>query len=153
VIAGNLRSMFLVSRAAVRQMRGQAPGPAGRRGAILNMSSVLAEHPSAPLFSTHAYAASKGAINSFSRAVAAHYAADGIRVNVIAPALVATPMSERAQSDPQILDYLRARQPLAGGPMASDDLVGTILYLLSDEARMVTGQVVSVDGGWSLGGP
>jgi NAD(P)-dependent dehydrogenase (short-subunit alcohol dehydrogenase family) len=145
VMAANVRSMFLVSRAAVRQMLAQGGG-----GALLNMSSVLAEHPSAPLFSTHAYAASKGAINSFSLAVAAHYAADGIRVNVIAPALVATPMSRRAQGDAQILDYLRRRQPLAGAPIAADELVGTVLYLLSDDARMVTGQIVAVDGGWGV---
>jgi NAD(P)-dependent dehydrogenase (short-subunit alcohol dehydrogenase family) len=147
VMAANLRSMFLVTRAAVRRMLHQ-----GRGGAILNMSSVLAEHPSAPLFSTHAYAASKGAINAFSRAVAAHYARDGIRVNVIAPGLVATPMSRRAQEDEQIVAYLRERQPLAGGPIAADDLVGTILYLLSDDSRLVTGQVLAVDAGWGIGG-
>lgn len=149
VMAANLRSMFLVTRAAVRQMLAQ-PAGAGGRGAILNMSSVLAEHPSAPLFSTHAYAASKGAINSFSRAVAAHYAAEGIRLNVIAPGLVATPMSRRAQEDPTILAYLGRRQPLAGAPIDAEDLVGTILYLLSDDSRMVTGQVIAVDAGWGI---
>lgn len=152
VMATNVRTVFLVTRAAVRQMLGQATRDGGLRGAILNMSSVLAEHPSAPRFSTHAYAASKGAINSFSLAVAAHYAPDGIRVNVIAPGLVATPMSRRAQEDPEILRYLRGRQPLAGGPIAIDDVVGTALFLLSDEARVVTGQVVAVDAGWAIGG-
>jgi NAD(P)-dependent dehydrogenase (short-subunit alcohol dehydrogenase family) len=124
----------------------------GTGGAILNMSSVLAEHPAAPLFSTHAYAASKGAINAFSRAVAAHYAADGIRVNVIAPAMTATPMSRRAQEDEATMDFVRRRQPLAGGALAADDIVGTALYLLSDDSRMVTGQVVAVDGGWGVAG-
>ncbi|MDP8903710.1 MAG: SDR family oxidoreductase [Chloroflexota bacterium] len=145
VMANNIRSVFLVTRVAVRQMLAQGGG-----GAIVNMSSVLAEHPSAPLFSTHAYAASKGAINSFSIAVAAHYARDGIRVNVIAPGLVATPMSRRAQEDAQILAYLRERQPLAGGPIAAEDVVGTVLYLLSDDSRMVTGQIVAVDAGWKV---
>lgn len=144
VMAANVRSLFLVTRAAVRQMLDQGSGT------ILNMSSVLAEHPSAPLFSTHAYAASKGAINSFSMAVAAHYARDNIRVNVIAPSLIATPMSQRAQGDERILEHLRQRQPLAGGPIAADDVVGTILFLLSDESRMVTGQIVAVDAGWSV---
>jgi NAD(P)-dependent dehydrogenase (short-subunit alcohol dehydrogenase family) len=146
VMAANLRSMFLVTRATVRQMLAQGGG------AVLNMSSILADHPSAPLFSTHAYAASKGAINAFSLAVAAHYARDGIRVNVIAPALVATPMSQRTQQDPEILDYVRRRQPLAAGPLTAEDLVGTVLYLLSDDSRMVTGQVLAVDAGWSIGG-
>jgi len=141
----NATSTFLVCRAAVRQMLRQG------RGSILNMSSTLASDPEPHFFATVGYAASKGAIESFSRSIAAYYATHGIRVNVIAPGLVATPMSARAQSDEQILEYLEKRQPLAGGPLSAADLVGTALYLLSDDARMVTGQVVAVDGGWSLG--
>jgi NAD(P)-dependent dehydrogenase (short-subunit alcohol dehydrogenase family) len=150
VMAANATSMFLVSRASVRQMIRQEPAADGRRGAILNMSSVLAQSPSPAHFATHAYAASKGAIEAFSRSVAAYYAEQGIRVNVIAPALVATPMSRRAQEDPGILGYLAHKQPLAGGPIDAGDLTATALYLLSDDARMVTGQIVAVDGGWSV---
>ena len=150
VMRANATSTFLVCRAAVRQMLGQEPRADGERGAILNMSSVLASAPSPEHFGTHGYAASKGAIEAFSRSVAATYAAQRIRVNVIAPALVATPMSTRAQSDPAILRHLERRQPLAGGPIQADDLVGTALYLLGDDARMVTGQVIAVDGGWSV---
>ena len=153
VLAANLTSHFLVSRAAVRVMLAQPVGPGGGRGVLLNMSSALATSPSATHFATHAYAASKGAIEALTRAMAAHYAADGIRVNAIAPALIATPMSERARSDATILAYLAAKQPLAGGPIAADDVTGTALFLLSDEARMITGQVVSVDGGWSVSEP
>jgi NAD(P)-dependent dehydrogenase (short-subunit alcohol dehydrogenase family) len=141
----NATSTFLVCRAAVRHMLQHG------RGAILNMSSTLATDPEPRFFATAGYAASKGAIEAFSRAIAAYYAQHGIRVNVIAPALVATSMSQRVQSDQQILEFLEKRQPLAGGPLSPEDLVGTALYLLSDDARMVTGQVVAVDGGWSLG--
>jgi NAD(P)-dependent dehydrogenase (short-subunit alcohol dehydrogenase family) len=148
VITNNLTSLALVSRAAIRQMLAQEPLPNQQRGVILNMSSVLARHPSAGFFSTHAYAASKGAIESLSRAMAAHYARDGIRVNVIAPALVATPMSARAQNDEQIMAFVARKQPLAGGALTPDDLTGTALYLLSDDSRTVTGQVIDVDGGW-----
>jgi NAD(P)-dependent dehydrogenase (short-subunit alcohol dehydrogenase family) len=150
VIENNATSQFLVCRAAVRQMLAQERGANRQRGSILNMSSVLARAPSPELFGTHAYAASKGAIEAFSRSVAAFYAADGIRVNVIAPGLVATPMSARAQSDETILAYARGKQPLAEGLLQPDDLVGTALYLLSDDARMVTGQVIDVDAGWTL---
>jgi len=150
VIDANATSQFLVCRAAVRRMLAQQPLANGQRGVILNMSSVLARHPSTPLFATHGYAASKGALESFTRAIAAHYAADGIRINAIAPSLVATPMSQRAQSDEQILAYVREKQPLAGTPLAPDDLVGAALYLLSDDARMVTGQVLDVDAGWAV---
>ena len=65
-------------------------------------------------------------------------------------ALVATPMSLRVQGDPAILAYLAGRQPLADGPMDPDDVTPTALHLLSDDARMITGQVISVDGGWAV---
>lgn len=153
VMAGNATSMFLVNRAAVRAMLDQPPGAGGQRGVILNMSSQLARHPVPAHFATHAYAASKGAIEAFTRAVAAYYAPHGIRVNAIAPSLVATPMSRRAQEDPGILAYLAAKQPLAGGPIDADAVTATALFLLSDEARMITGQVVAVDAGWSVSEP
>ena len=150
VMTANATSMFLVCRAVVRRMLGQEPDERGVRGAILNMSSVLARNPAPQFFATHAYAASKGAIESFSRSVAASYAAQGICVNVIAPALVATPMSRRAQEDESILAYLAEKQPLVRGPLDADDVTGTALYLLSDDARAVTGQIVAVDAGWGL---
>jgi len=153
VLTNNVTSLFLVARAGVRQMLTQDPDPDGSRGVLLAMSSALARHPSATHFATHAYAASKGAVESFTRAVAASYAPQGIRMNAIAPSLVATPMSERAQADPQILAYLREKQPLAGGPMEPDAVTPVALHLLSRESRMITGQVLSVDAGWSVSEP
>ncbi len=149
-LANNATSMFLVSRAVVRQMLAQPARSDGQRGAILNMSSVLSRRPERQHFATHGYAATKGAIEAFTRATAAYYAPLGIRINAIAPGLVATPMSRRAQADADVMAVAAARQPLAGGALAADDLVGTALYLLSDDARMVTGQTIDVDAGWSL---
>ena len=153
VLRGNATSLFLLCRAAVRQMRTQGPNEAGQRGSILNMSSVLARRPSPAHFATHAYAASKGAIEAFTRSIAAYYAREGIRVNAIAPALVATPMSRRAQTDPSILAYLAEKQPLAAGVIPADAVTGTVLHLLSDESTMTTGQVIDVDAGWGLSEP
>jgi NAD(P)-dependent dehydrogenase (short-subunit alcohol dehydrogenase family) len=153
VLRANATSAFLTTRAAVRRMLGQEGDAHGRRGAILLMSSVLARHPSPVHFGTHAYAASKGAIEAFTRAVAAAYAGDGIRVNAVAPALVATPMSRRAQADPAILAYLAERQPLAGGPIEADAVTALALHLLSDDAGMLTGQVIDVDAGWGVSEP
>lgn len=153
VLATNATSVFLVCRAAVRRMLEQEPDAGGVRGAILNMSSVLAQRPAPEFFASHGYAASKGAIESFSRAVAASYAPHGIRVNVIAPALVATPMSRRAQEDPAIRAYLAEKQPLAGGAIEADEVTGTALFLLSDDARAMTGQIVAVDAGWGVSEP
>ena len=150
VMANNATSLFLVARAAIRRMLDQEPDADGARGVILAMSSALARHPSPEHFGTHAYAASKGAIESLTRAVAAAYAPHGIRMNAIAPSLVATPMSERAQNDPDVLAYLRRKQPLAGGPIGADAITPTALHLLSADSRMITGQVITVDAGWSV---
>jgi NAD(P)-dependent dehydrogenase (short-subunit alcohol dehydrogenase family) len=150
VLAANATSQFLVARAVIRRMLDQAPDTDGRRGVLLLMSSALATYPEPRHFATHAYAASKGAIEALTRSLAAYYGPHGIRVNAIAPALVATPMSRRAQDDPEIVNFLRARQPLAHGPIDPDDVTRVALFLLSDDARMVTGQVVGVDGGWSV---
>ena len=153
VMRANATSHFLVCRAAIVRMLAQPADERGMRGSIVTMSSQLAQRPSPTHFATHAYAASKGAIESLTRAMAAEYAPHGIRVNAIAPGLVATPMSQRAQGDPAILAYLERKQPLAGGVIETDDVTPTVLHLLSDEARMVTGQVIGVDGGWSVSEP
>ncbi len=153
VVAANATSQFLVARAAVLRMRGQDPDARGSRGAILLMSSVLATRPAPAYFGTHGYAASKGAIEGLARSTAATYAADRIRINAIAPSLIATPMSRRAQDDDGIGAYLAEKQPLAGGAIDPEAVTAVALHLLSDEARMVTGQVIVVDGGWSVSEP
>jgi NAD(P)-dependent dehydrogenase (short-subunit alcohol dehydrogenase family) len=153
VLAANATSQFLVARAAIARMRVQDPDAGGRRGVVLLMSSVLASRPAPEHFGTHAYAASKGAIDGLARSAAATYAPLGIRINAIAPSLIATPMSRRAQDDPAVVAYLRAKQPLAGGPIDADAVTDVALHLLSDDSRMVTGQVIAVDGGWSVSEP
>ena len=142
----NLHSVVLSNRAAVRQFLAQGSG-----GSVLNLSSVLAWSPSPAHFATHAYAAAKAAIIGLTRAAAAGYAPRGIRCNVLAPALVDTPMARRAASDDAILRFIATKQPLDGGRIGQPaDCDGAVVYLLSDAARFVTGQVLAVDGGWSV---
>ena len=143
-IEANLRPAFLVSRAALPHML-ECGG-----GAILNMASVLAFSPEPGHFATHAYAAAKGAILALTRSMAAHYAGSGIRVNALAPALVRTPMSRRAQEDDKLLAYMEKKQPLAGGLIEADDVARAAVFLMSAEARMITGQVLAIDAGWSV---
>ena len=142
----NLSSLFYSNRAAVQQFRQQRTG-----GSILNMTSVLGFSPSPQYFATHAYSAAKAAIIGLTKSAAAHYASSNIRVNAVAPALVATPMSQRAQGDSEILDFISTKQPLDGGRIGrASDLDAAAVFFMSDESRFVTGQVLAVDGGWSI---
>jgi len=141
----NLKSTFLTNRAAVRHFLEKQ-----QSGVILNMASVLAFSPSPQHFDTYAYTATKGAIISMSRLAASRYAPNGIRVNVIAPGLIDTPMATRAAGDAQILNYLRTKQPLAGGPGRPEDCSDAAVFLCSDEAAFITGAVLPVDGGWCV---
>jgi NAD(P)-dependent dehydrogenase (short-subunit alcohol dehydrogenase family) len=141
----NLKCTFLTNRAAVQHFLGQR-----QPGAILNMASVLAFAPSPRYFDTCAYTAAKGAIIAMSRLAAARYAGDGIRVNVIAPGLIDTPMSTRAVGDPAIHDFLRTKQPLTAGPGRAEDCNDAAVFLCSDAARFITGVVLPVDGGWCV---
>jgi NAD(P)-dependent dehydrogenase (short-subunit alcohol dehydrogenase family) len=120
-------------------------------GTILNMGSVLGFSPSPKYFATHSYAAAKSAIIGFSKSIAAYYAKDNIRVNVIAPAVAKTPMAQRAANDREILSFLKTKQPLDGGRIGQpSDSDGLAIYFMSDQSKFTTGQVVAVDGGWDL---
>ena len=142
----NLTSLMLSNRAAIQLfLRQKQPG------VILNMGSVLGFSPSPKYFTTHAYAAAKSAVIGFSKSIAAYYAPENIRVNVIAPALIETPMSQRAAKDETIVAFLKTKQPLDGGRVGlPEDTDGAATFLLSDHSKFITGQVISVDGGWSI---
>jgi NAD(P)-dependent dehydrogenase (short-subunit alcohol dehydrogenase family) len=139
----NLTSMFLVCKYAT-------PYLLETRGSIVNLGSVLGLVGGDEDFATHAYAASKAGVIGLSRAMASYYAPRGLRVNVIAAGLIATPMSQRAQTDEHILSRLPQLQPLTGAMGTPDDIAGTAAFLLSDDARFITGIVLAVDGGWTV---
>jgi meso-butanediol dehydrogenase / (S,S)-butanediol dehydrogenase / diacetyl reductase len=140
VLDANLKSVFLCSKHAIPALRRSGGG------AVVNLSSVVGLVGS-DVFDTHAYAASKGAIVTLTRAMAVAYARDGIRVNAICPGVIDTPMSERARSDAETMARLRELQPLTGEPGRPDDVAGAAVYLAS--APFVTGAVLTVDGGWT----
>lgn len=146
----NVKSMFLLNRETLLVMLEQPAGENGQRGAILNMASVTPVRPSPKYFDTHAYAISKGAVIAMTQVMAAYYAPHHIRVNAIAPALVRTRLTERSQQNPEIVEYVRQRQPLADGMIEADEIARAAVFLLSDEARMITGDTVTVDAGWNV---
>lgn len=146
IMAANVRTTFVMCREVLRYMLPQ------KSGSIVNTASVLAYAPNAEHFATHAYAASKGALISLTKAMASTYAAHGIRVNALAPGLIETPMSLRAQGDDTIIDYVARRQPLTGKLGQPEDVAGAALYLASDLSSFVTGEVIEVAGGWSVAG-
>ena len=142
----NLTSLMLSNQAAVQKFM-----ELGTSGSILNMSSVLGFSPSPKFFVTHAYAAAKSAVIGLTKSLAAYYAEKNIRVNLLAPALVETPMSERASKDEVILGFVKTKQPLDGGRNGKpEDLDAAAVYFMSDGSRFTTGQTLYVDGGWEV---
>jgi NAD(P)-dependent dehydrogenase (short-subunit alcohol dehydrogenase family) len=144
-LEANLTGVFLTNRAAIRHFLAK-----NHPGVILNMASVLAFAPSPHYFDTVAYTAAKGGIIALSRLAAARYAPQRIRVNVIAPGLIDTPMAVRAVQDPAIRSFLRSKQPLTDGPGTPEDCAGAAVFLCSDAAALITGIVLPVDGGWCV---
>jgi NAD(P)-dependent dehydrogenase (short-subunit alcohol dehydrogenase family) len=142
----NLTSLFYSNRAVTRHFLETERG-----GSVLNMGSVLGFSPSPKHFSTQAYATTKAAIEGLTVSSAARYADRGIRFNVLAPALVETPMARRAAEDNVIQGFIRTKQPLDGGRIGRPgDLDAAAVYFLSDDSAFVTGQVLYVDGGWRI---
>src|SRR5579862_9473282 len=142
----NLTSVFYSNRAAVRQLLSQ-----NYSGTILNLTSVLAFSPSGQHFATHTYAAAKSAIIGLTKSCASLYAPNRIRFNALAPGLVQTPMAQRAANDPGIMAFVKTKQPLDGGRIGQPaDLDAAAVFFMSDASRFTTGQVLAVDGGWSV---
>jgi NAD(P)-dependent dehydrogenase (short-subunit alcohol dehydrogenase family) len=118
---------------------------AGEQSSVVFMASVAALQGEAGLC---AYAASKGAVISLMRSLADEFAGQGIRVNAISPALIATPMTQSPAG--KSYEMMMREYPL--GPGRAEDIAYTAAFLLSSAARWITGQNIVVDGGRSLAG-
>ncbi len=120
------------------------PSLAARGGTILNTASMLSFFGGGLV---PGYSASKGGIAQLTKSLAIAYAADGIRVNALAPGWIATPLTAALQADPGRSGPILARTPLGrwGTP---DDLAGAALFLASPLAAFITGVVLPVDGGY-----
>lgn len=138
VMAINLKSFALTSRYAVAHMQKNGGG------AMVHFSSIDATGGDAP--SQDAYGASKAAVIRLAKSLAIQFAADGIRSNVILPGPTLSPMQERWQDDEEAQARIAGFVPL-GRLGTLDDMADACLFLLSDQARYITGVALPVDGG------
>lgn len=135
VININLKSVFLCTKAVIRQMSSQ------RWGRIINMASVVGIHGNAGQAN---YAASKAGIIGFTKAVAKEVGSRGITVNAVAPGFIDTAMTRQLKET--WIEEIKKRIPSGnlGTPL---DVAETVAFLASEEAKYITGQVISIDGG------
>lgn len=141
VLAVNLTGVFLCNQIAARQLVAQANG-----GAIVNLASIMAVAPRAE---TVAYGATKAAVVNLTQSSALALAPHGIRVNAIGPGYTETDMTAAIRARPAAARAITDVIPL-GGFGTPADVADAALFLASDDAAYITGQVLYVDGGWLL---
>lgn len=140
VFATNVFGSFLCAREAIKRMSSRQ---GGEGGAIVNVSSLAARTGSPHEYVD--YAASKGAIDSFTRGLAAEVADQGIRVNAVRPGFIDTDM-HASGGEPDRIERVKAYVPLKRGGTAGE-VAHAILWLLSDEASYTTGAFIDIAGG------
>lgn len=142
ILLTNVTAMFSLSREVVKQMISNGGG------SIINISSMAAQYGIPKVI---AYTASKSAIEGMTRAMAVELSPQGIRVNCIAPGFIATDMSAKAlDNDPERKQKVLSRTPM-GALGVPADIGDAALFLSGDSARYITGVILPVDGGNSIG--
>ena len=146
----NVSGVFYMCRAAIRQMKTQAPNADGARGAIVNFGSIWGELSGKGAL---AYAASKGAVHQITRTFAIEHARDGIRVNAVCPGEVDTPMLRTAGRTVPLTDAQAAEMGERVVPMGRlaqpVEIARMVRFLCSPEASYITGAMHYVDAGYS----
>ncbi len=139
VVDVNLTATFICSRIAHPYMKARGGG------AIVNLASIMGL--SGGLFPNASYQAAKGGVVNLTRALALEWAADGIRVNAVAPTYVNTDLTKAIFSNPDLLNTVMQHTPLGRLPEV-DDVAAAILFLSSSAARCITGSVLPIDSGY-----
>ena len=142
VLRLNLESAFALSQLVAVPMREQGSG------SIVNISSMFGLVASIPVPDA-GYVASKSGLNGLTRELAAQWGADGVRVNAIAPGWFLTEMTTELFEDEKTQRWLARQIPL-GRPGRLEELDGVLLFLASDASSYCTGQVIAVDGGYTI---
>lgn len=120
------------------------PDKSGKRGSIINVASLVSFQGG---LTVPAYAAAKGGVAQLTKALSNEWAAQGINVNAIAPGYIATEMNTALIQDEERAASILARIP-AGRWGDPDDFKGSVVYLASRASAYVSGEVLTVDGGW-----
>jgi NAD(P)-dependent dehydrogenase (short-subunit alcohol dehydrogenase family) len=140
VVDTNLKGYFLVAQAVVPQMIESGYGK------VINMSSIFGL---TPLPNQLAYASSKGGVNQLTKVMALEWAKKGIRVNAIAPTYFETEMVAPIRNDPERFNFINERTPM-GRWGYLPELEGIVIFLAAPASDFITGQIIYVDGGWTI---
>ncbi|KAI2624471.1 hypothetical protein GGS21DRAFT_321955 [Xylaria nigripes] len=144
VLQVNLTALWTLNRDFGRYFLGRTPDSTGRRGAIINVASLLSFQGG---LNVPAYAAAKGGVAQLTKSLSNQWAASGINVNAIAPGYIATDMNEALLLDKARAASILERIP-AGRWGSPQDFEGTTVFLAGAACRYVSGEIVTVDGGW-----
>ncbi|CAD0108380.1 unnamed protein product [Aureobasidium uvarum] len=144
VLNVNLNSVFTLCRDVGAHMLSRDPDQHGRRGAIINIASLLSFQGG---FTVPAYAASKGGVAQLTKALSNEWASKGINVNGIAPGYIATEMNDALMKDKTRSEQIMARIP-AGRWGKPEDFKGPVVFLASRASGYVSGEILTVDGSW-----
>jgi len=140
----NLKGYFLCAQAASREMAKQ------KSGVIVNIASVAMGQVGIGFPNVAHYCASKGGIVAMTEALALELAPLGIRINVVCPGMIETPMIDPIKQDPKMIEGLMSRIPLRRFG-ESEEVSDLVLFLVSNASSYMTGSAVVIDGGWLAG--
>lgn len=140
VVGLNLRGAYFLTRAVAKTLI-----EAGRPGSLINISSQMAHVGG---IDRAVYAATKHAVEGFTKSMAIEWGRHGIRINTICPTFIRTPLAEQTFSIPERLRWIEEKIKL-GRIGEVEDIMGPVVFLASDAAAMITGTALMVDGGWT----
>lgn len=144
VLQVNLTTVFTLCRDVGAHMLSRDPDTHGRRGSVINVASLLSFQGG---ITVPAYAASKGGVAQLTKALSNEWSSKGITVNAIAPGYIATEMNTALMQDKTRAEQILARIP-AGRWGSPEDFKGAVVFLASRASGYVSGEVLTVDGGW-----